>query len=111
VASPKAHRALPDVSDLCRERHRLEGDSWLAIMGPGRHPCDVAAKLNREIAGMLREPETQERLAKNRLEVVASSQEALTRCCSATCPSGAKAVKDSGAGRRLADRPQPLGSG
>ena len=66
-------------------------------MGPAGIPADVAAKLNREIAATLREPETQERLAKLGLVVVASSQSELTEVLQADVPKWGKAVKDSGA--------------
>ena len=75
----------------------FEGDSWLAVMGPAGIPADVAAKLNQEIAGTLREPETTERLAKIGLEVVASSQSELLDVLKRDVPKWDKAVKDSGA--------------
>jgi len=56
----------------------VEADSWLAIMGTPGTPADIAAKLNQGITAALREPETQERLAKIGLVVVASTASALT---------------------------------
>lgn len=78
VASMKRSPALPDVPTFIESGIPFEGDSWLAIMGPSGIPADTAAKLNQEIAATLREPETQERLAKIGLVVVASSQAGLT---------------------------------
>ena len=75
----------------------FEGDSWLAIMGPPGIPAEVAAKLNQEIAATLRQPETQERLAKIGLEVVASLQSELADVLKRDVPKWGKAVKDSGA--------------
>ncbi len=72
VASSKRSPALPDVPTFIESGIAFEGDSWLAIMGPPGMPADIAAKLNQEIAAALREPETQERLAKIGLVVVAS---------------------------------------
>jgi tripartite-type tricarboxylate transporter receptor subunit TctC len=66
-------------------------------MGPAGIPADVAARLNQEIAATLREPETRERLAKIGLEVVASSQSALSELLQRDVPKWGKAVKDSGA--------------
>ena len=66
-------------------------------MGPPGIPADIAAKLNQEIAATLREPETQARLAKIGLEVVASSQAGLTEVLQRDVPKWGKAVKDSGA--------------
>ena len=75
----------------------FEGDSWLAIVGPPGISAEIAAKLNQEIAATLREPETQERLAKLGLVVVASPQSGLTEVLQRDVPKWGKAVRDSGA--------------
>ena len=97
VASPKRSPALPDVPTFAESGIPFEGDSWLAIMGPPGIPADIAAKLNQEIAAALREPETQERLAKIGLVVVASPQSGLTDVLQRDVPKWGKAVRDSGA--------------
>ena len=97
VASAKRSPALPDVPTFAESGIAFEGDSWLAIMGPPGIPADVAAKLNEEIAAALREPETQERLAKLGLVVVASPQSGLTEVLQRDVPKWGKAVRDSGA--------------
>ena len=97
VASMKRSPAMPDVPTFIESGIPFEGDSWLAIMGPPGIPAEVAAKLNQEIAATLREPETQERLAKIGLVVVASSQSGLTDLLQSDVPKWGKAVKDSGA--------------
>jgi tripartite-type tricarboxylate transporter receptor subunit TctC len=97
VASSKRSPALPDVPTFAEAGIAFEGDSWLAIMGPPGIPADVVAKLNQEIAATLREPETQERLAKIGLVVVASSPAELTKLLTTDVPKWGKAVKDSGA--------------
>jgi len=97
VASAKRSPALPDVPTFNESGIPFEADSWLAIMGPPGIPTDVAAKLNQEIAATLREPETQERLAKIGLVVVASPQAGLTEVLQRDVPKWGKAVKESGA--------------
>ena len=97
VASSKRSPALPDVPTFAEGGIAFDGDSWLAIMGPPGIPADIAARLNREIATTLREPETQARLAKIGLEVVASSQAGLAEVLQRDVPKWGKAVKDSGA--------------
>ena len=97
VASSKRSPALPDVPTFAENGIPFEGDSWLAIMGPTGIPADVAAKLNQEIGATLREPATQERLAKLGLIVVASPQGGLTEVLQRDVPKWGKAVKDSGA--------------
>jgi tripartite-type tricarboxylate transporter receptor subunit TctC len=93
VASAKRSPALPDVPTFAESGIPFEGDSWLAIMGPPGMPADIAAK----IAAALREPETQERLAKIGLVVVASPQSGLTDVLQRDVPKWGKAVRDSGA--------------
>jgi len=97
VASSKRSPALPDVPTFAESGIVVEADSWLAIMGPARIPPDIAAKLNQEIAAALREPATQERLAKIGLVVVASPQSGLTDVLQRDVPKWGKAVRDSGA--------------
>jgi len=97
VASSKRSPALPDVPTFAESGIAFEGDSWLAIMGPAGMPADIAAKLNQEIAATLREPETEERLAKIGLVVVASSPGGLTEILQRDVPKWGKAVRDSGA--------------
>ncbi|CAN5442109.1 tripartite tricarboxylate transporter substrate binding protein [soil metagenome] len=97
VASTERSPALPDVPTFIENGILFEGGSWLAIMGPAGIPNDVAAKLNQEIAATLRQPETQERLAKIGLLVVASSQSGLTDVLQRDVSKWGKAVKDSGA--------------
>jgi tripartite-type tricarboxylate transporter receptor subunit TctC len=97
VASAKRSPALPDVPTFAESSIPFEGDSWLAIMGPPGMPAEIATKLNQEIAAALREPETQERLAKIGLVVVASPQSGLTERLQRDVPKWGKAVRDSGA--------------
>ena len=97
IASAKRSPALPDVPTFVENGILFDGDSWLAIMGPPGIPVDVAAKLNREIAATLRQPEVEERLAKIGLVVVASPQAGLTEVLQRDVPKWGKAVKDSGA--------------
>ena len=97
MASMKRSPALPDVPTFAENGIPFEADSWLAIMGPPGIPADVATKLNQEIAATLREPETQERLAKLGLVVVASPQSGLTDVLKRDVAKWGKAVKDSGA--------------
>jgi tripartite-type tricarboxylate transporter receptor subunit TctC len=97
VASAKRSPALPDVPTIAENGIVVEADSWLAIMGPTGIPPDIAAKLNQEIAAALREPATQERLARIGLVVVASPQSGLTERLQRDVPKWGNAVRDSGA--------------
>ena len=58
---------------------------------------DVAARLNQIFAAALQDPDTEARLAKIGLEVVASSGDELTKALQHDVPKWGEAVKASGA--------------
>jgi tripartite-type tricarboxylate transporter receptor subunit TctC len=97
LASSKRSPALPDVPTFAENGIPFDGDSWLAVVGPAGIPADVATKLQAEIAAVLNQPDTKERLAKIGLEVVASSSADFTKVLQRDVPKWGKAVKDSGA--------------
>ena len=97
LASSKRSPALPDVPTFKESGIDFEGDSWLGIVGPPGLPPDIAAKLNKIFAAALRDPDTEARLAKIGLQVVASSQEDLTKVLQRDVPKWGAAVKASGA--------------
>jgi tripartite-type tricarboxylate transporter receptor subunit TctC len=97
VASTKRSPALPDVPTFKESGIDFEGDSWLAIVGPPGLPPDIAARLNQIFTAALREPDTEARLAKIGLEVVASSGDELTKALQRDVPKWGEAVKASGA--------------
>lgn len=97
LASTKRSPALPDVPTFAEHGIPFEGDSWLAVVAPARLPADITAKLNAEIAAVLNQPETKERLAKIGLEVVASSPADFAKVLQRDVAKWGKAVKDSGA--------------
>jgi tripartite-type tricarboxylate transporter receptor subunit TctC len=97
VASSKRSPALPDVPTFRESGIDFEGDSWLAIVGPPGLPPDIAARLNQIFTAALRDPDTETRLAKIGLEVVASSGHELTTVLQRDVPKWGEAVKASGA--------------
>jgi len=97
VASSKRSPAMPDVPTFKENGVDFEGDSWLGLVGPPGLPPDIAARLNQIFTAALRDPDTQARLAKIGLEVVASSQDELTKVLERDVPKWGAAVKASGA--------------
>jgi tripartite-type tricarboxylate transporter receptor subunit TctC len=97
VASSKRSPALPDVATFTENGIDFEGDSWLAIIGPPGLPPDIAARLNQIFTAALRDPDTEARLAKIGLEVVASSPDDFTKVLQHDVPKWGAAVKASGA--------------
>ncbi|MBI2740242.1 MAG: tripartite tricarboxylate transporter substrate binding protein [Rhodospirillales bacterium] len=97
VASSKRSPALPDVPTFKENGIDFEGDSWLAIVGPPGLPPDVAARLNQIFTAALRDRDTEARLAKIGLQVVASSPDGFTEVLQHDVPKWGAAVKASGA--------------
>lgn len=97
LASSKRSPALPDLPTFAENGIPFDGDSWLAVVGPAGIPAAVVAKLHTEIAAVLNQADTKERLARIGLEVVASSPAEFTKVLQSDVPKWGKAVKDSGA--------------
>ncbi len=97
VASSKRSPALPDVPTFKENGIDFEGDSWLALVGPPGLPPDIAVRLSQIFTAALRDPDTEARLAKIGLEVVASAPDELTRVLQRDVPKWGDAVKASGA--------------
>ena len=91
-----ARRRCPTCRPSSRAASRSKATAGWPL-GPPGIPADVATKLNQEIAATLREPQTQERLAKLGLVVVASPQSGLADVLQRDVPKWGKAVKDLGA--------------
>ena len=88
---------MPEVPTFKESGIDFEGNSWLGIVGPPGLAPDIAAKLNQIFASALRDPDTEARLAKIGLQVVASSQDDLTKVLQRDVPEWGAAVKASGA--------------
>jgi tripartite-type tricarboxylate transporter receptor subunit TctC len=71
--------------------------SWYGIFGPAALPKDIVAKLNSDVAAVLKASDLQERLAGLGAEPGSMSQEAFARYVREEITKWAKVVKDSGA--------------
>jgi tripartite-type tricarboxylate transporter receptor subunit TctC len=60
---------LPDIQAL----------AWMAIMAPARTPPEIITRMNREIVAILKEPETQRRMATAYMEPIGSTPEELAK--------------------------------
>ncbi len=58
---------LPDIQAL----------AWMAIMAPARTPPEIINRMNREIVAILKEPETQRKMANSYMEPIGSTPEEL----------------------------------
>lgn len=60
---------LPDIQAL----------AWMAIMAPAKTPPEIISRMNREIVAILKEPETQRKMATSYMEPIGSTPEELAK--------------------------------
>ena len=78
VGSTKRHPVAPSVATLDELGQKgVEVDMWYAFMAPAKTPPAVVARLNTEIAAILKQPEIQSQLGRAGLDAVSSSPEDL----------------------------------
>ena len=79
VGSPKRHPVAPDVPTFEEVGvKRIDVDLWYAFFAPSKTPAAVVARLNTEMAAILRQPEVKDILGKAGLDASASTSAELT---------------------------------
>jgi tripartite-type tricarboxylate transporter receptor subunit TctC len=79
VGSPKRHPVAPDVPTFEEVGvKRIDVDLWYAFFAPSKTPAAVVARLNTEMAAILRQPEVKDILGKAGLDAAASTSAELT---------------------------------
>jgi tripartite-type tricarboxylate transporter receptor subunit TctC len=77
AVSTKARSAaapdIPTVAELGLPAYEVSG--WYGIVAPARTPKEIVARLNSEIVSLLKVQDTQQRMAANGAEIVASTPE------------------------------------
>jgi tripartite-type tricarboxylate transporter receptor subunit TctC len=97
VSSARRSGSLPDVPTFVESG--LEGfvvDSWVGILTPAKTPPPVVARLQKEIAAVLAEPETRERYATLGIEPVANAPEQFAEQIRADLARWEKVVRQAG---------------
>lgn len=97
VSSAKRSGSLPDVPTFAESG--LDGfvvDSWVGILAPAKTPQPVVARLQKDIAAVLAEPDTRERYATLGIEPVANAPEQFTEQIRADLARWEKVVKQAG---------------
>ena len=97
VSSAKRSSSLPEVPTFVESG--LEGfvvDSWVGILAPAKTPGPIVARLQKDIAAVLGEPETRERYATLGIEPVANSPEQFTEQIRADLARWEKVVRQAG---------------
>ena len=74
LGSPKRHPVAPDVPTFDEAGvKRIDVDLWYAFFVPSKTPSDIVARLNTEIAAILRQNDVREILGKAGMDASASS--------------------------------------
>jgi tripartite-type tricarboxylate transporter receptor subunit TctC len=76
VSSPKRYSGLPDVPTIAEQGYpEFSVVGWNGIHVPAKTPPAIIDKLNRELAGIVRQPDARERAAGAGFETVGSTRE------------------------------------
>ena len=80
VTSAKRSKLAPELPTMAESGFPdIQALAWMAIMAPAKTPPEIIGRMNREIAAILNEADTQQKLATAYMESVASSPEELAR--------------------------------
>ena len=98
VTSAKRIGALPEVPTVAESGvPGYEASVWYGVVAPARIPREIIAKLNAEIAKIMRERGSRDRIAASDFEPTASTPEEFGEFIRAETAKWAKVVKASGA--------------
>ena len=97
ISSARRSSSLPEVPTFVESG--LDGfvvDSWVGILAPAKTPQPIVARLQKEIAAVLAEPETRERYATLGIEPAGNSPEQFTEQIRADLARWEKVVRQAG---------------
>ena len=78
VTSAKRSKLAPELPTMAESGFPdIQALAWMAIMAPARTPPEIVNRMSKEIAAILAEPETQQKLAVAYMESVGSTPEEL----------------------------------
>ena len=97
VSSAKRAISAPEYPTVAETIPGFELTPWYGVLARAGTPPDILAKLNREIAGMLRSPEIRERLIGLGAEPVGNTQAEFAAFLKTEAVKWGKLVRDSGA--------------
>ena len=76
VTSAKRSKLAPELPTMAESGFPdIQALAWMGLMAPAKTPPEIINKMNKEIAAILNEPETQQKLATAYMESVASTPE------------------------------------
>jgi tripartite-type tricarboxylate transporter receptor subunit TctC len=80
VTSARRSKLAPELPTMAESGFPdIQALAWMAILAPAKTPPEIIGRMNREIAAILNEPDTQQKLATAYMESVASSPEDLAK--------------------------------
>jgi tripartite-type tricarboxylate transporter receptor subunit TctC len=98
VTSPQRMPSLPEVATVAESGFPdYEDYTWIGFFAPTGTPSAIVDKLNRDIAAILRLPETKERLAVLGFDPINNTPQEFTAYIKVEVTKWAKVIKDSGA--------------
>ena len=98
VTSAKRDSLLPDVTTMVEAGFsEFDLGNWVAIVGPANIPREVVARLNAEIAKILREPATREKISAQGFNIATGTADELGRFIRSEHEKWGRLVKVSGA--------------
>ncbi len=96
ITGLKRSPALPDVPPIADTLPGYENITWHSVIVPAKTPKAIVAKLSRELMGIIKAPDVQERFATQGLDAVGSTPEVLAALIKQETAMYAKLVKQIG---------------
>lgn len=87
---------FPDVPAANETVPGLEAKTWIGLLAPAGTPKEIVARLNREIARTLADPQVKERLASRGFQIVGSSPESFAAFLRQESDLAGRLVRDAG---------------
>jgi|APEBP8051073178_1049388.scaffolds.fasta_scaffold00961_13 tripartite-type tricarboxylate transporter receptor subunit TctC len=76
VTSAKRSKLAPELPTMAESGFPdIQALAWMGLMAPAKTPPEIISRMNKEIAAILNEPDTQQKLATAYMESVASTPE------------------------------------
>jgi len=98
VTTPKRTPAAPDIPTVAEELALPDYavDSWLALFAPAGTPKAIVARAQKDLARVLQQPETRQRLVEQGAEPVGSTPEELARVVTTELRTWAEVIRQAG---------------
>ncbi len=93
VTSAKRSQALPQVQAIAETLPGFRIEAWYGFMGPPGMPRDIVAKINADVATIVKRPDFQKRLVDDALEPVLGTPEEFGAQIAADLASWARLIK------------------